>query len=123
MKHKDSAEYRINNINNKKMEAIKKLIGKKVIVRSYGAGVFFGTLNECERCEDKYTVELLDCRRLWQWAGACSITQLAVDGTKKPAECRFTITEKSIVITSVIELHECSEGAIKSIENVDEWKL
>lgn len=100
------------------MEAIKKLIGKKVIVRSYGAGVFFGTLNECERCEDKYTVELLDCRRLWQWAGACSITQLAVDGTKKPAECRFTITEKSIVITSVIEFHECSEGAIKSIESV-----
>ena len=52
------------------MEAIKNLIGKKVIVRSYGAGVFFGTLNEFERCEDKYTVELLDCRRLWQWAGA-----------------------------------------------------
>lgn len=122
MKHKDSAEYNINNTNNKKMEAIKKLIGKKVIVRSYGAGVFFGTLNEFERCEDKYTVELLDCRRLWQWAGACSITQLAVDGTKKPAECRFTITEKSIVITSVIELHECSEDAIKSIENVKEWK-
>ena len=104
------------------MEAIKNLIGKKVIVRSYGAGVFFGTLNEFERCDDKYTVELLDCRRLWQWAGACSITQLAVDGTKKPEECRFTITEKSIVITSVIELHECSENAVKSIENVKEWK-
>ncbi|PTL34570.1 hypothetical protein C7120_09340 [Prevotella sp. oral taxon 376] len=104
------------------MEAIKKLIGKKVIVRSYGAGVFFGTLNEVEKCEDKYTVELLNCRRLWQWAGACSITQLAVDGTKKPNECRFTITEKSIVVASVIEIHECSKDAVKSIESVDEWK-
>lgn len=104
------------------MEAIKKLIGKKVIIRSYGAGVFFGTLNEVERTDDKYTVELLNCRRLWQWSGACSITQLAVDGTINPSGCRFTITEPSIVVSSVIELHECSEKSIKSIESVSEWK-
>ena len=104
------------------MKAIEKLIGKKVIIRSYGAGVFYGTLNEVEKCEDKYTVELLDCRRLWYWDGACSITQLAVEGTKKPESCNFTITEKSIVVTSVMELHECTEDASQSIENVREWK-
>lgn len=104
------------------MEAIKKLIGKKVIIRSYGAGVFFGTLNEAEKCEDKWTVELLNCRRLWRWDGACSITQLAVDGTKKPSGCNFTITEPSIVVSSVIEIHECSEKSIQSIEGVAEWK-
>lgn len=104
------------------MEAIKNLIGKKVIIRSYGAGVFFGTLNEAEQCEDKWTVELLNCRRLWKWAGACSITQLAVDGTKNPNECMFTVTEPSIIISSIIEIHECSEKAINSIESVKEWK-
>ena len=104
------------------MKAIEKLIGKKVIVRSYGAGVFFGILNEVERSEDKYTVELLNCRRLWSWSGACSITQIAVDGTKEPESCRFTITEKSIVIASVIEIHECTEKATKSIDGVKEWK-
>ena len=104
------------------MKAIEKLIGKKVIVRSYGAGVFFGTLNEVEQCEDKYTVELLNCRRLWKWTGACSITQLAVEGTKSPSGCMFTITEPSIVISSVIEIHECSEKAVESIESVKEWK-
>ena len=104
------------------MKAIAKLIGKKVIIRSYGAGVFFGTLNEVERCEDKYTVELLNCRRLWYWEGACSITQLAVDGTTKPGDCKFTITESSIIILSVIEIHEATEKAIKSIEEVEEWK-
>ena len=104
------------------MKAIKKLIGKKVIIRSYGAGVFFGTLNEVEQCEDKYTVELLNCRRLWHWAGACSITQLAVDGTKNPLDCKFTLTEPSIVVSSVIEIHECSGNAITSIESVSEWK-
>ena len=104
------------------MKAIEKLIGEKVIIRSYGAGVFFGTLNEAEKCEDKWTVELLNCRRLWRWDGACSITQLAVDGTKNPSGCNFTITEPSIVVSSVIELHKCSEKAINSIETVPEWK-
>ncbi len=104
------------------MKAIEKLIGKKVIIRSYGAGVFFGTLNEVEHIGDRYTVELLNCRRLWQWAGACSITQLAVDGTKEPRNCKFTITEPSIIVTSVIEIHECSAESINSIESVSEWK-
>ena len=104
------------------MKAIEKLIGKKVIIRSYGAGVFFGTLNEAEKCEDKWTVELLNCRRLWYWDGACSITQLAVDGTKKPDNCKFTITESSIIVSSVIELHECSNESVKSIESVEVWK-
>lgn len=104
------------------MKAIERLIGKKVIIRSYGAGVFFGTLNEVEQAEDKYTVELLNCRRIWYWCGACSITQLAVDGTRKPQDCKFTITEPSIVVNSVIEIHECTEKSVQSIEGVAEWK-
>lgn len=104
------------------MKAIDNLLGKKVIIRSYGAGVFYGTLNEVERTEDKWTVELLDCRRLWRWSGACSITQLAIDGVKYPDDCRFTITEKSIVVSSVIEIHGCTQTAIESIEGVREWK-
>lgn len=104
------------------LKSIQNLIGKKVIIRSYGAGVFFGTLSEAEAHEDKYSVELRDCRRLWRWYGACSITQLAVDGTSEPENCMFTITEPSIVVTSVIEIHECSEKSIKSIESVKEWK-
>ena len=104
------------------MKSIDNLIGKKVIIRSYGAGVFFGTLNEVERCEDKLMVELLNCRRLWYWEGACSITQLAVDGTTMPDNCKFTIVEPSIIVSSVIELHGCTDKAINSIENVFEWK-
>jgi len=104
------------------MKAIENLIGKYVIIRSYGAGVFFGILSEVEKCEDKWMVELLNCRRLWYWAGACSITQLAVDGTKSPEDCNFTITEPSIVVSAVIEIHECSDKAIESIKSVKEWK-
>ena len=107
---------------NKIMKAIQNLIGKKVIIRSYGAGVFFGTLSEAEPVEDKWTVELLNCRRLWKWSGACSITQLAVDGAKNPNDCMFTLTEPSIIVSSVIEIHGCSEESVKSIESVAEWK-
>lgn len=104
------------------MKAIDNLIGKKVIVRSYGAGVFFGTLNDVEKCEDKWTVELINNRRIWYWEGACSITQLAVDGTKNPSGCKFTVIEPSVIVSGVVELHECSETAVKSIESVQEWK-
>lgn len=104
------------------MKAIEKMIGKRVLIRSYGAGVFYGTLNEVEKTEDKWTVELLDCRRIWYWDGACSITQLAAEGTKRPDKCKFSLTEKSIVVSSVIEIHETTEVAQKSIESVLIWK-
>ena len=104
------------------MKAIKNLLGKKVIVRSYGAGVFFGTLNEVEVQGDKLVVELLKCRRLWYWEGACSCTQLAIDGTKNPSRCNFTQTIDSIVISSVIEILPATDNAVKSIERVRVWK-
>jgi len=104
------------------MKAIENLIGKQVIVRADRAGVFFGTLNEVEQNGDKYTVELLNCRRLWYWDGAASITQLAIDGTTAPKECKFTLTEDSAVISGVVEMHECTDKAIKSINGVAVWK-
>lgn len=104
------------------MKAIENLIGKKVIIRSDRAGVFYGTLNEVESSEDKYNVELLHCRRLWYWSGAASLTQLAIDGVKDPNKCKFTMTIDSIVIAGCIEILQCSDKAIKSINEVNEWK-
>lgn len=93
-------------------------IGKKVIVRADKAGVFFGTLVAKRGSE----VELEDCRRLWYWDGAASISQLAVDGTVSPENCKFTKTVSNIVILGVIEIIPCTENAVKSIEGVPEWK-
>ena len=91
---------------------------KKVIIRADRAGVFFGTLKEKTGSE----VVLTDCRRLWYWDGAASISQLAVDGTTKPYDCKFTVTVPEIVILGVIEIIPCTDKAIKSIEGVKEWK-
>lgn len=94
------------------------MIGKKVIIRADRAGVFFGTLKEKNGSE----VTLTDCRRLWYWDGAASLSQLAVDGTRAASSCKFTVIVPEIAILGVIEIIPCSKTAIKSIEGVDEWK-
>ena len=94
------------------------MIGKKVIIRADRAGVFFGTLKEKNGSE----VVLTDCRRLWRWEGAASISQLAVEGTKLPKNCKFTLTVPIISILGVIEIIPCTREAIKSIEEVAIWK-
>lgn len=90
---------------------------KKVIVRGDSSGVFFGTLAE----KDGREVKLEKCRRIWYWDGAASISQLAVDGTSNPRECKFTVTVDEIEILDAIEIIPCSEKAIKSIEGVEVW--
>ncbi len=94
------------------------LIGKKVIIRGDRSGVFFGTLESKEGRE----VELSNCRRLWYWDGAASISQIAVDGVSKPNNCNFTVTVPTILIEDVIEVIPCSDKAIKIIEGVKVWK-
>ena len=95
------------------------MLNKKVIIRGNRSGVFFGTLKEKNGTE----VKLADCRRLWYWAGAASISQLATNGTANPGGCQFTVTVSEIIITDVIEIIPCTNEAIKSIEGVDEWKM
>ncbi len=94
------------------------MLNKKVIVRADRAGVFFGTLKEKNGTE----VTLTDCRRLWYWDGAASISQLAVDGTTKGLNCKFTVVVPETVILGVIEIIPCTDKAIKSIAGVEIWK-
>lgn len=93
--------------------------GKKVIIRADRAGVFFGTLAAKEGTE----VELTNCRRIWYWDGAASISELAVNGVTRPNECKFSVSVESIVITEVIEVIPCTPEAIKNIESVPVWKM
>ena len=98
---------------------INEMIGKKVIVRGDRSGVFFGTLSD----KQEQTVVLTKCRRLWYWDGAASISQLAVDGTAKPGNCKFTVTVDEITIMDAIEIIPCTDKAIASIEGVRTWKM
>jgi hypothetical protein len=91
---------------------------KKVIVRANGAGVFFGELKE----KNENEVTLCNCRKLHYWDGAAAVEQLAVDGTSKPDQCRFTVFVEEITIMNVLQIIPCTDKSIKSITNVKEWK-
>lgn len=98
---------------------MEKLMNKKVIVRGDRSGVFFGTITKKEGQE----VTLKDCRRLWYWSGAASISQIATDGVANPDGCKFTVTVEKIVILDAIEIIPCTEKAIANIEGVRKWMI
>lgn len=91
---------------------------KYYIVRSDRAGVFFGNIKERNGSE----VTMTNVRRLWYWDGAASLSQLAVEGTKAPGNCKFTITVPEMTILGVIEVIPCSSEAARNIKAVREWK-
>lgn len=94
-------------------------INEIVIVRTESAGVFFGTLAEKEGNE----VKLTNCRRIWKWSGAASLSELAVNGVTRPSDCKFSVPVQSITILGVIEIIPCTEEAVKSIESVPVWSM
>ncbi len=91
---------------------------RNVIVRTYSAGVFAGTLESRNGQE----VVLTNARRLWYWAGAASLSQLAVVGTSKPESCKFPVAVPRVELLQAIEILDLTEAARKSIESVPEWK-
>ena len=99
-----------------------EIINKKCVVRCDRAGVFYGTIVNKENTPAGVEVELKDCRRLWYWDGACSLSQLATEGVKNPSGCKFTVIVPTMTVMQVIEIIPCSEVAINSIEGVNVWK-
>ena|SRR5208282_5749452 len=89
-----------------------------VIVRTYSAGVFAGNLQSREGQE----VVLTDARRLWYWAGAASLSQLAVDGTSKPNECKFPVAVPRVELLQAIEILDVSAQAEANIKAVKPWQ-
>ena len=91
---------------------------KYVIVRTYTAGVFAGEIESRNGRE----VVMTNARRLWYWSGAASLSQLAVEGTSNPKNCKFPCAVPRVELLEAIEILDVSEAARKSIESVPEWK-
>jgi hypothetical protein len=90
---------------------------KYVLIRTYSAGVHVGYLKSRKDGE----VTLLNARRLWYWDGASSLSQLAVDGVKKPDACKFPCEVSEINLLNVIEIIPMTEKARKSVSEVKIW--
>jgi hypothetical protein len=89
-----------------------------VIVRTASAGVFAGYLHQRNGQE----VVLTEARRIWYWSGAASLSQLAVDGTSDPKNCKFPCTVDRVELLQAIEILNTTDKAKKSIEQVPVWK-
>lgn len=98
--------------NASQLKGLNCMIGKKVIIRTYSAGVWFGELEQKSGNE----VILKNARRMWRWWAkeSISLSAVAIHGVKE---------DKSRVAEAVsqqwleaIEITPCEQAAIDSIE-------
>lgn len=92
----------------------------KSIIRTYSAGVFFGEVTKQENTPAGVIVTIKDCRRLWCWNGAASLSQLAMEGARR--DSKFTVTVPEMVVAGAIEIIPCTDAAVESINAVPVWK-
>ena len=88
------------------------------IIRCEKAGVFFGHIKDRNGDE----AVLTDVRRIWYWEGAATLSQMAMEGVKKPEACKFTVTVPEMTVLGVIEMIPCTDEAVQSILGVPEWR-
>lgn len=87
------------------------------IVRTYSAGVFAGELESRNGQE----VVMRNARRLWYWDGASSLSQLAMEGTAKPENCKFPCEVNRVELLQAIEILDVTDKARESIKGVKVW--
>lgn len=89
------------------------------MVRTFSAGVFAGYIESRNGKE----IVLRRARRIWRWAGAASLSQLATDGTSNPNDCKFPAAVDRVILTEVIEIIPMTNKAKESIEGVPVWTV
>lgn len=94
------------------------LVGKKVIVRTFSAGVHYGEVQEKEGKE----IILKNARRLWYWKttnGGISLSEIAIGGVHKDSKICAAVNLQWL---DAIEIIPCTAEAIKNIEASNEYK-
>lgn len=94
-------------------DGLNSMIGKKCIVRTYSAGVWFGVISEKSGNE----VVVSKARRLWRWWAkeSISLSAVAIHGIKHDKS--KVVEPVDSVWLEAIELIPCSDLAIQSIES------
>lgn len=92
------------------------------VIRSYGAGVFCGYVKERKSELNGVNVELVNSRRIYYWSGACSLSQLAVEGLKDITNSKIAMVVPKQTVANVIEIIPMSKVAKTQIEGAILWK-
>ena len=94
---------------------MQEYIGKKVLIRANGAGVYFGTLEKMEGNQ----VKVANVRNIWRWTGATCLSQIANEGVTGN---KIGPVVSSMVINNVLQVMPITDAAIANLENQPEWK-
>jgi hypothetical protein len=82
----------------------------RVIVRTYSAGVHYGTLVSRKGRE----VVLADAKRIWRWFGANTLHEVSLHGVA--ATSKISDPVKSIILTEAIEVIACAPEAAANLD-------
>jgi len=92
-------------------------IGKLVMVRTYSAGVHFGTLIS----KKGQNAVLENAHRVHYWASACSLSQLAMEGDKDISKARISMAVTKIELDKVIEVIDLPRSTFNQLTS-NIWK-
>ena len=90
---------------------MKKAKPGRVIVRTYSAGVHYGTLVKRVGKE----VELADARRIWYWRGANTLHEISLTGLDHKGS-KVSKPVESITLTEAIEIIPCAPAGCTSLD-------
>ncbi len=94
---------------------------KNVMIRTYSAGVHFGTLVHKEYTLAGTIVILENARRIYSWEGANSLSDLSTVGSSQIDECKISIPVRDIELTS-IEIISMTDDAFDNLNQSNFWK-
>ena len=92
-----------------------EILGKKCIVRSYDAGVYYGTVAEV----NGETVKMEDVRNIWYWEGANCLSDVAANGVGEDSKVSRVIS--SMVFNRCCQIIPCADAAIKNLDKQSIW--
>jgi hypothetical protein len=92
---------------------------KYCVVRTYSAGVHIGYVKSFGEKHPQHA-KLISSRRLYQWSGACSLSQVAIDGVDDSSKIAIPVPE--IELTDVVEVIHCSFLAAEFFRGAKAWK-
>ena len=89
-------------------------IGKVVLVRAQGAGVYYGALVSVEgNC-----AKVKNVRNIWHWVGANCLSDIAVNGVDGDKIGRVV---SSCVFNNVIQIFPMTDNAVARLNAVEPW--
>ena len=103
----------LGNASTQSQDGLNAMLGKKVIIRTYSAGVWFGELEQKSGNE----VILTEARRMWKWWAkqGISLSACAIHGIKH-GESKIVQAVESVWLEA-IEIIPCTDSAILSLES------